>query len=191
MNAHAVEDFTERGLDDLRKGLIRTPLAPFETFHDDPLRVLRCVRFASRLDFQLVPELAEAAANDVIRDALVHKISRERVGTELDKMLRGPKPLYALQMLRDLRLYPVVFTPPEPNLPEDAPTQAVRALGAVQWVQRVWPADPEALRSLILAASVLPYIDLPPITRGKRTFAPVQLVLRDAIKVSACVLMPR
>ncbi|KAF5392550.1 hypothetical protein D9757_002175 [Collybiopsis confluens] len=51
-NVHTrkVEDFTERGLDDLRSGIIRTPLAPKETFFDDPLRVIRCIRFASMPD---------------------------------------------------------------------------------------------------------------------------------------------
>ena len=55
-----------QGLEDLRNGIIRTPLPPWETFMDDPLRVLRCIRFASRFGFELVPELREAArAHDI------------------------------------------------------------------------------------------------------------------------------
>jgi tRNA nucleotidyltransferase (CCA-adding enzyme) len=50
-----------QGLDDLRNGLIRTPLAPEDTFRDDPLRLLRAVRFAARFDFTIVPELEHAA----------------------------------------------------------------------------------------------------------------------------------
>lgn len=42
-----------KGLDDLKAGIIRTPLAPRETFMDDPLRVLRCIRFASRYGFEI------------------------------------------------------------------------------------------------------------------------------------------
>ena len=50
-NVHTkqVEDFTQKGLEDLSKRLIRTPLEPIQTFLDDPLRVLRCIRFATRL----------------------------------------------------------------------------------------------------------------------------------------------
>jgi len=55
-----VEDFTGLGLQDLAARIIRTPLPPKETFADDPLRVLRLIRFASRLDFTIVPE-AKAA----------------------------------------------------------------------------------------------------------------------------------
>ena len=52
---------------DLRDGIIRTPLTPNETFQDDPLRVLRCVRFASRFGFDLERELQEAAKDPVIQ----------------------------------------------------------------------------------------------------------------------------
>jgi tRNA nucleotidyltransferase (CCA-adding enzyme) len=41
-----IEDFTDQGIDDLIKGIVRTPLDPFKTFVDDPLRVLRTIRFA-------------------------------------------------------------------------------------------------------------------------------------------------
>ena len=50
-----------QGFNDLREGTIRTPLAPRETFQDDPLRVIRCIRFASRFGFAMVPDLQDAA----------------------------------------------------------------------------------------------------------------------------------
>lgn len=87
-----VEDFTGQGLDDLGKRLIRTPLKPWETFHDDPLRVLRLIRFASRLDFEIVPEVQEAMRDEEIKRDLRIKISRERVRTEVEKMLKGTPP---------------------------------------------------------------------------------------------------
>jgi hypothetical protein len=89
INTGLIEDFTQRGLADLRDGIIRTPLAPKETFMDDPLRVLRAVRFASRFGFELEEGLLEAAADDEVREALAHKVSRERVGTELEGMFLG------------------------------------------------------------------------------------------------------
>jgi tRNA nucleotidyltransferase (CCA-adding enzyme) len=61
-NVHSkqVEDHTGKGLDDLERKIARTPLPPRQTFHDDPLRVLRCVRFASRFGLQIEEEVAEA-----------------------------------------------------------------------------------------------------------------------------------
>lgn len=56
-----------QGLDDLRNGIIRTPLPPLETFRDDPLRVIRCIRFASRFGFPMAPELQEAARDQSIQ----------------------------------------------------------------------------------------------------------------------------
>ena len=55
-----VEDFTGRGCRDLDAGISRTPLDPLVTFLDDPLRVMRAVRFASRFNFELVPGIARA-----------------------------------------------------------------------------------------------------------------------------------
>ena len=61
-----------QGLDDLREGIIRTPLPPRQTFLDDPLRVIRCIRFASRFGYDLVPELAEAAKDPEIQVCVVY-----------------------------------------------------------------------------------------------------------------------
>jgi hypothetical protein len=58
---------TQQGLEDLRNGIIRTPLPPKETFQDDPLRVLRCVRFASRFGFDIISDVEEAAKDSAIQ----------------------------------------------------------------------------------------------------------------------------
>jgi tRNA nucleotidyltransferase (CCA-adding enzyme) len=89
LNTCQVEDFTKRGLEDLDLGIIRTPMRPYETFKDDPLRVLRCIRFASRLGYTIDPKAEEAMMDVSITDALHAKISRERVGIEIEKMLTG------------------------------------------------------------------------------------------------------
>ena len=62
-----------QGLEDLRHGIIRTPLPPRQTFLDDPLRVIRCIRFASRFGYDLVLELAEAAKDPEIQVRVVYK----------------------------------------------------------------------------------------------------------------------
>ncbi|KAK3278686.1 hypothetical protein CYMTET_13393 [Cymbomonas tetramitiformis] len=109
INAATVEDFTEKGLADLQVGTIRTPLAPHDTFLDDPLRVLRAVRFAARFGFELDPELVASAGSEEVRGALRDKISRERVGAEVEGMLKSADPLRAMTQLHRLHLFPVVF----------------------------------------------------------------------------------
>ncbi|KAI0506139.1 hypothetical protein F5B22DRAFT_639458 [Xylaria bambusicola] len=111
LNTGRVEDFTS-GLKDMKAKLIKTPLEPFQTFMDDPLRVLRLIRFASRLGFT-IDRAAEECMSDVkVLEALKLKISRERVGVEIEKMLKGNDPRRALQYINDLGLYHTIFTDP-------------------------------------------------------------------------------
>ncbi|KAE8355246.1 hypothetical protein BDV28DRAFT_146330 [Aspergillus coremiiformis] len=109
LNESKVEDFTGRGFEDMRDHVIRTPLEPYQTFKDDPLRVLRLIRFASRLGYRIDEHTEHAMKNKDISEALKLKISRERVGTELDKMLKGPDPRGALQLICRLELYETIF----------------------------------------------------------------------------------
>lgn len=88
LRTEKVEDFTG-GLRDMEAKLIRTPMEPLQTFMDDPLRVLRLIRFASRLEFSIDPATEEFMSDARVLDALKLKISRERVGIELEKMLKG------------------------------------------------------------------------------------------------------
>lgn len=82
-----------QGLQDLKAGIIRTPLAAETTFTDDPLRILRAIRFASRLEFALHKDIVDAASKPHVRTALGCKISRERIGKELEGMLSGTSPV--------------------------------------------------------------------------------------------------
>ncbi len=88
LHTDLVEDFTG-GLTDLAAKRIRTPLEPRTTFMDDPLRVLRLIRFASRLDFRIDPASEAWMSDPAVMEALKLKISRERVGVEVEKMLKG------------------------------------------------------------------------------------------------------
>ena len=83
-----VEDFTG-GLNDLKAKRITTPMDPEKTFKDDPLRVLRLIRFSSRLGFEIDPHVEQWMGDPTVAENLKLKISRERVGTELSKMLKG------------------------------------------------------------------------------------------------------
>ncbi|KAK9432121.1 hypothetical protein V1505DRAFT_354257 [Lipomyces doorenjongii] len=111
LQTQQVEDFTSKGLEDLKNGVIRTPLPAFDTFHDDPLRVLRLIRFASRFGFHIEDEAIAAMQHDTIREALQQKISKERIGSELDKMLNGPNPSASMKLIGIAKLYETIFTP--------------------------------------------------------------------------------
>ncbi|KOS20638.1 CCA tRNA nucleotidyltransferase [Escovopsis weberi] len=89
LHTEELENFTG-GLDDLARRIIRTPLEPLQTFMDDPLRVLRLIRFAARLDFTIDATTETYMSDPRVLNALRVKISRERVGVELEKMLKDP-----------------------------------------------------------------------------------------------------
>lgn len=114
INTSSVEDFTGRGIADLRSGKIVTPLPPKETFLDDPLRVLRAIRFGARFGFTFDDELKRAARDEDVKSAIADKISRERIGHEIDLMVSGDQPVKAIQCISNLELFWVVFSlPPE------------------------------------------------------------------------------
>ena len=89
------------GLEDLEAKRIITPLEPGKTFSDDPLRMLRAIRFATQLGFTIDPETFRAirAHRDRIRI-----ISWERIATELNKILLAPKPSVGLLLLEEVGL---------------------------------------------------------------------------------------
>ncbi|CEJ58203.1 hypothetical protein PMG11_06869 [Penicillium brasilianum] len=122
LNESKLEDLTKRGLDDMKKHIIRTPLEPYQTFKDDPLRVLRLIRFASRLGYQIDQETESAMQNEDISVALKLKISKERVLNELDKMLHGPDPHGALQFIDRLGLFPTIFANHQDDVTADTST---------------------------------------------------------------------
>jgi tRNA nucleotidyltransferase/poly(A) polymerase len=96
LHTDKIEDYTG-GLIDMQAKLIRTPLDPYQTFKDDPLRILRLIRFASRLGFRIHVESETCMGNPSILSALRLKISRERIGTEIEKMLKGLFQLLVLE----------------------------------------------------------------------------------------------
>ncbi|XVF63298.1 hypothetical protein PTKIN_Ptkin09bG0076700 [Pterospermum kingtungense] len=109
ISTKSVEDFTKRGIDDLKFGRIVTPSPPKATFLDDPLRVLRAIRFGARFGFTLDEELKKAASSDEVKKALAQKVTRERIGTEIDLMISGNQPAKAIDHICDLTLFWVVF----------------------------------------------------------------------------------
>lgn len=84
------------GSQDLKDRRIRTPLDPDITYSDDPLRMLRAIRFASQLNFTIEKESLEAITKNASRMDI---ISKERIHTELNKILLSPKPSIGLELL--------------------------------------------------------------------------------------------
>ncbi|ETI20858.1 hypothetical protein G647_07201 [Cladophialophora carrionii CBS 160.54] len=136
LDTQTVEDFTQKGLDDMRKKIIRTPLAPFQTFKDDPLRVLRLIRFACRLGYVIESSAQEAMKDKSIHKALRLKISRERVGVEIGKIMAGPDPYTGLKYINRFDLYPTVFGDPM-AAEDDFPVDANQALIAYEGLSRI------------------------------------------------------
>lgn len=135
INDGTLEDFTQHGFDDIRARVIRTPLPPFTTLLDDPLRALRAVRFAARLNFSMDDELAHTCKNCDVHNALDAKVSRERISGELHRILCNKNAPHAIALLVEFGLFPVVMRMPPPSAmlpshvaPSDVPLQALSAL---------------------------------------------------------------
>jgi putative nucleotidyltransferase with HDIG domain len=94
------------GLDDLKAKIIRTPLAPGITFSDDPLRMMRAVRFAAQLGFDIFPETFEALKTEKDR---LEIISMERISDELNKIILCKKPSYGFLLLDACDILPIIF----------------------------------------------------------------------------------
>ncbi len=92
-------DMTGRGIHDIREGIIRTPLDPYETFDDDPVRILRCLRFAARFGWKIDDATMEALKASVDRLSIV---SRERWSAEFRKMLFGRNVRESLGVLAEI-----------------------------------------------------------------------------------------
>ncbi|MFN8343857.1 MAG: HD domain-containing protein [Spirosomataceae bacterium] len=84
------------GLSDLRRKIIRTPLEPSVTFSDDPLRMMRAVRFATQLNFDIEPDTFEGLLKTAER---IDIISKERINDELNKIILSPVPSYGFKLL--------------------------------------------------------------------------------------------
>lgn len=92
-----VIDITGHGLDDIRDHIIRTPADPDLTYDDDPLRILRCIRFASRYGWEISTETWDGMLRNVERLSI---ITVERIYDEFMKMLSGAHPIMAMELLR-------------------------------------------------------------------------------------------
>ena len=94
------------GLDDLEKGTLKTPLDPETTFSDDPLRMMRCVRFATQLRFKISDETYEGIKKMAHRLSI---ISQERITDEMNKIVAAHKPSVGFKLMFDTGLLHTFF----------------------------------------------------------------------------------
>jgi len=96
------------GLKDIESKTIRTPLEPVQTFSDDPLRMMRAIRFAAQLDFTIEENTLQAIAKDADR---IKIISQERITDELNKIVLSAKPSIGFDLLYKTGLLHIIFPP--------------------------------------------------------------------------------
>ncbi|MBQ6727035.1 MAG: HD domain-containing protein [Bacteroidales bacterium] len=108
LNADTYGELTDPfgGIADLNNGIIRTPLDPDITFSDDPLRMMRAIRFASQLNFVIENDTFDAIGKNKERIKIV---SKERIADELNKIVLSPKPSVGFKMLSRSGLLQIIF----------------------------------------------------------------------------------
>jgi poly(A) polymerase len=94
------------GVKDLKRKSIRTPLDPDITFSDDPLRMMRAIRFASQLNFDIDPYTFDGIVKNVDR---IEIVSKERIADELNKIILSKKPSYGFKLLFHAGLLKLIF----------------------------------------------------------------------------------
>ena len=132
IHTHCVEDLIG-GMADIAARIIRTPTSAAVTFRDDPLRVLRAARFAARLGYCVDREVSEAAASEAVHRDLRSKVTRERVGIELRKMLaKGKTATRAMTLLSEWGLRQCVL---------DVGEEKMEFVMGVKEELRLWPVE--------------------------------------------------
>jgi poly(A) polymerase len=94
------------GMEDLKAGIIKTPLDPDITFSDDPLRMMRAIRFATELNFEIEPGTLQAIAKNKERITIV---SAERIIDELNKIILAEKPSIGFKLMEETGLLRLIF----------------------------------------------------------------------------------
>lgn len=101
-----IVDITGKGIDDIKNQIIRTPCDPNITYTDDPLRMLRCIRFASRYGWEIEEKTMQGIIDNVER---IQIITQERITDEINKILLTKKPSIGLRMLEKTGLLQYVL----------------------------------------------------------------------------------
>jgi poly(A) polymerase len=110
------------GLDDLKNKIIKTPLDPAITFSDDPLRMMRAIRFSAQLGFEIETGTLQSIASNSSRITIV---SAERITDELNKIIMAPKPSAGFKLLEETGLLAIIL----PELNQMKGVDVVKGIG--------------------------------------------------------------
>ena len=94
------------GVEDLKNKILRTPLEPHQTYSDDPLRMMRAIRFSSTLDFEIEENSLQAIKEESER---INIVSMERIMVEFNKIMLSPKPSKGLKLLQETGLLDIIL----------------------------------------------------------------------------------
>lgn len=198
-NIHSkeIEDFMECGVKDLKDGLIRTPKDALESFDEDPLRILRAIRFAARFEFRLDESILTAI--DEKKHLILEKVSRERISEEILKcILLYPDwkvALRILHILQDLKLFELVFQVPKLDSVSGKPFKYLpvdfswnrenieRSISLVGKLVALSSSKPKLHRSSLLAAIFWPMREFQYEFKKSKLRPLPELVLQQSLKL--------
>lgn len=118
-----IVDITGKGLDDIHDHIIRTPADPYRTYDEDPLRILRCVRFAARFGWEIEKETLAAMVEMVPRMSI---LTPARISEEFLKMLQDDRPAMAVELLCTIGAVEYVLQ----EMPSNAAIRALRTVAS-------------------------------------------------------------
>ncbi len=186
-------------MSDLKSGIIRTPMPALKTFSDDPLRILRVIRFTTRYNYTIDPEIIDAVKTPGIKDAFTKKITKERIGVELEKMLITENPVSAIRILLEFGYYDAVFECPSSMKDYESPS-IVLELSIIlhslihkssilqEWPTEklgiIFPLDLELLKRMYLACCIKPFIGMYIKTDKSKKILLGKWIIQNSIKLS-------
>ncbi|EKX73301.1 tRNA nucleotidyltransferase/polyA polymerase family member protein [Theileria equi strain WA] len=178
-----IEDFTGFGIEDLHDKVIRTCSPAFETFMDDPLRVIRAIRFTCRLKFDLHKDILDSISNKDVLKALNDKVSRPRISQEIDGILSKGDIVPGFKLLKDFKVLNLLLGVPDDGtvdkqsrLSDNVLVEGCRLMESLKTLIRDDFIDE---KYIYLAALVAPTIDMPNI--GKMTVA--EYLIKERFKL--------
>lgn len=137
-------DLTGKGMADIKAGVIRTPIDPDKTFSDDPLRILRLVRFSAKYNWKIPMDVIRSIKRNASK---LTNISKERIHDETNKMLLTNYPFKAFRLLQILGLMDHVF-PSLKNMDLEymKPTKALPQNTVLRLIAALKPVNPETVQ---------------------------------------------
>lgn len=118
-----VLDPLEQGLADLDAGVLRTPMEEWDSFWDEPVRVLRLIRFAAELGFSIDQDTKDGMMHPKTMGRVSSRVERASIANELSLMMKSSNPEQAFDLIYELGFYDLIFLNPESTLQRDVYAQ--------------------------------------------------------------------